>query len=174
MKMFINSLEGDARQLYKTLHVDSIASLKDFHDAFHYHCKIFYSTKLLDENFCNEEFNLVIGHKEIDYDNDIGEQEREFTIENDYLDLIIPSIQSQNFIEQKVIFDEEVQSFESLHVQAELLAVESFSPSFVKNETPHNIVPINSFSDVSIVFNKDKETKEYDHDEIIVPSLYQN
>jgi hypothetical protein len=62
-------------------------------------------------------------------------------------------IQSQNFIEQKVIFDEEVQSFESsLHVQAEFLAVESFSPSFVQKETPHNIVPINSFSDVSSCF----------------------
>jgi hypothetical protein len=95
MKMFMTSLEGDARQWYKSLPTDSIASLKYFHVVFHSHCKIFYPTELLYEHCCNEEFNSVIEHKEIDYD--ISEQEREFTIENEYSNLIIPSYSKSKF-----------------------------------------------------------------------------
>jgi len=116
MKMFMTSLDGDAREWYTYLPTNGIASLKYFHVLFHFHCKIFYPNELLYENCCNEEFNSVTEHKEIDYA--ISEQERAFTIENDYSYLMAPSlIHSENYIEQKIIFDEEVQSFESsLHV----------------------------------------------------------
>jgi hypothetical protein len=52
MKMFMYSLEGDARQWYKTLPASSISSLKDFHDVFYSHCKIIYPTERLFENCC--------------------------------------------------------------------------------------------------------------------------
>jgi hypothetical protein len=82
-------------------------------------------------------------------------------------------IHSENYIEQKIIFDEEVQSFESsLHVQEEFLAIESFSPSFFPKETPYNIVPINAFSYVLVFSNQNEDTKEDDHDEITVLSIF--
>jgi hypothetical protein len=52
MKMFMYSLEGDARQWYRTLHASSISSLKDFHDVFYSHCKIIYPAERLFENCC--------------------------------------------------------------------------------------------------------------------------
>jgi endonuclease III-like uncharacterized protein len=68
MKIFMISLEGDARQWYKSLHVACIISLKDFHALFHSHCKKFYLVELLFEDCCNKEFNSVTKHREIDYD----------------------------------------------------------------------------------------------------------
>jgi hypothetical protein len=44
----------------------------------------------------------------------------------------------------------------------------------VQKETPKNILPINSFSDVSVVSNENKDIKEDDHDKIIVLSLFYN
>ena len=52
MKMFMYSLEGDARKWYRPLHASSISSLKDFHDVFYSHCKIIYPTERLFENCC--------------------------------------------------------------------------------------------------------------------------
>jgi hypothetical protein len=37
MKMFMYSLEGNARQWYRILPASSISSLKDFHDVFYSH-----------------------------------------------------------------------------------------------------------------------------------------
>jgi hypothetical protein len=52
MKMFMYSLEGDARKWYRTLSASSISSLKDFHDVFYSHCKIIYPPERLFENCC--------------------------------------------------------------------------------------------------------------------------
>jgi hypothetical protein len=52
MKMFMYSLEGDARKWYRTLLAYSISSLKEFHDVFYSHCKIIYIVERLFENCC--------------------------------------------------------------------------------------------------------------------------
>jgi hypothetical protein len=56
MKLFIFSLEIDARLWYKYLPHSSIPSLKYFHIRFHQHCKRIYSTEILFEDCCNIEF----------------------------------------------------------------------------------------------------------------------
>jgi hypothetical protein len=52
MKMFVYSLEGDARQWYRSLPISSISSLKDFHVAFHSYCKRIYPAERLFEHCC--------------------------------------------------------------------------------------------------------------------------
>jgi hypothetical protein len=52
MKMFVYSLEGDARQWYQSLPISSISSLKDFHVAFHSYCKRIYPVERLFEHCC--------------------------------------------------------------------------------------------------------------------------
>jgi len=59
MKMFMYSLEGDAREWYRSLPLASISSLKKFHAAFNDHYKRFFPTDLLFENCC-EEFDLYM------------------------------------------------------------------------------------------------------------------
>jgi hypothetical protein len=56
MKLFMFSLERDARLWYKSLPHSSIPSLKDFHTLFHQHCKRIYSAEILFEDCCNIEF----------------------------------------------------------------------------------------------------------------------
>jgi hypothetical protein len=56
MKLFMFSLEKDARLWYKYLPHSSIPSLKYFHILFHQHCKRIYSTEILFEDCCNIEF----------------------------------------------------------------------------------------------------------------------
>jgi hypothetical protein len=41
MNMFMYSLEGDARDWYRSLPLSSISSLQEFHTVFHDHCKSF-------------------------------------------------------------------------------------------------------------------------------------
>ena len=43
MKMFMYSLDGDAREWYFSLPPSSISSLKDFHTVFHEHYKRYFS-----------------------------------------------------------------------------------------------------------------------------------
>ena len=52
MKMFMYSLDGCARQWYRTLPPSSISSLKDFHDAFYLYCKRIYPVECLFEDCC--------------------------------------------------------------------------------------------------------------------------
>jgi hypothetical protein len=49
MKMFMYSLDGDARKWYFSLPPSNISSLKDFHRVFNDHCKRFYP-EYKDEN----------------------------------------------------------------------------------------------------------------------------
>jgi hypothetical protein len=56
MKLFMFSLERDARFWYKSLPHSSIPSLKDFHILFHQHCKRIYSAEILFEDCCNIKF----------------------------------------------------------------------------------------------------------------------
>jgi hypothetical protein len=56
MKLFMFSLERDARLWYKSLPHSSIPSLKYFHILFHQHCKRIYSAEILFEDCCNIEF----------------------------------------------------------------------------------------------------------------------
>jgi hypothetical protein len=65
MKIFMYSLEGYAKQWYRTLPASSISSLKDFHDVFYSHCKIIYPTKRLFENCC-EGYASYIQHSSSD------------------------------------------------------------------------------------------------------------
>ena len=52
MKMFMYSLDGPARQWYRTLPPSSISSFKDFHDAFYLYCKRIYPAECLFEDCC--------------------------------------------------------------------------------------------------------------------------
>jgi hypothetical protein len=59
MKMFVFSLEGDAREWYRSLPPSSIYSLKEFHTVFHHQCERFFAQKILLEG-CYEEFHAHI------------------------------------------------------------------------------------------------------------------
>jgi hypothetical protein len=59
MKMFMYSLEGDARQWYRSLPSSSISSLREFHAVFIKHCKRYYSFDTFLENCC-EQFESYI------------------------------------------------------------------------------------------------------------------
>jgi hypothetical protein len=61
MKLFMYSLEGDAREWYRSLPPSSISSLKEFHATFSNHCKRLFSADLLFENCC-EEFEVYVQH----------------------------------------------------------------------------------------------------------------
>jgi hypothetical protein len=52
MKMFIYSLNGDARKWYWSLAIASISSLKEFHAAFNKYCKRYYSSDTILEECC--------------------------------------------------------------------------------------------------------------------------
>jgi hypothetical protein len=58
LKMFMYSLEGEARQWYRSPHVSSISSLNDFHAAFHSCCKRIYPVECL-LNDCCDQFKSV-------------------------------------------------------------------------------------------------------------------
>jgi hypothetical protein len=53
MKLFMFSLERDARLRYKSLPHSSIPSLKYLHIVFYQHCKKIYSAKLIFQDCCN-------------------------------------------------------------------------------------------------------------------------
>jgi hypothetical protein len=59
MKMFVFSLEGDAREWYRYLPPSSISSLKKFHTVFHHRCERFFAREILLEGCC-EEFHAHI------------------------------------------------------------------------------------------------------------------
>jgi hypothetical protein len=52
MKMFMYSLDGDARKWYFSLPPSNISSLKDFHRVFNEHCKRFYPSESICHNCC--------------------------------------------------------------------------------------------------------------------------
>ena len=54
MKMFFFSLEGDAREWYRSLPPYSILSLKEFHRVFHHRCERLYAQEILLENCCSD------------------------------------------------------------------------------------------------------------------------
>ena len=54
LKMFMYSLEGDARQWYRSLPISSISSIKDFHAVFYDYCKRIYSVDILLEDYCEK------------------------------------------------------------------------------------------------------------------------
>ena len=58
MKMFMFSLELDARWWFKNLPSSSITSLKYFQKFFHLHYKIIYWAKLLLKDSCDKQFEL--------------------------------------------------------------------------------------------------------------------
>ena len=69
MKMFVASLEENARYLYKNLPVASICSLNHFHIVFHDKYKEDYPSLLLVQNYCDN-FQSFIQYLEGYYDDD--------------------------------------------------------------------------------------------------------
>jgi hypothetical protein len=54
MKMFMLSLDRDAREWYRSLPPTSISSMREFHAAFNTQCQKFYSFELIHHNCCEE------------------------------------------------------------------------------------------------------------------------
>jgi hypothetical protein len=54
MKMFMFSLKDDARDWYFSLPAASISTLREFHVAFNFHCKRYYSSEFLFHDCCEE------------------------------------------------------------------------------------------------------------------------
>jgi hypothetical protein len=78
MNMFMYSLEGDAREWYRSLPPAIISSLEQFHAAFSKHCKSFFPTDLLFEDCC-EEFGSHIRKPLISSSS--SENKRDFSVE---------------------------------------------------------------------------------------------
>jgi hypothetical protein len=76
MKMFVYSLDGDARQWYITLPISSISSLKDFHAAFHSYCKRIYPVEHLLNNCC-EQFKSLRKKIQEDFSDEINKDSLE-------------------------------------------------------------------------------------------------
>jgi hypothetical protein len=54
MKMFVFSLEGDAREWYRSLPPSSISSLNEFHRVFHHRCERYFAQEILLEGCCEK------------------------------------------------------------------------------------------------------------------------
>jgi hypothetical protein len=97
MKMFMYSLEGDAREWYRSLPPASISSLEQFHVAFSKHCKRFFPADLLFENCC-EEFGSHIRQSLISSSS--SENKRDFSIEEVEEDSVTYESSSDPFIQK--------------------------------------------------------------------------
>ena len=112
MKMFMYSLDGDAREWYFSLPPSSISSLKGFHTVFHDHCKRYFSHELLLEDCCDKyrsTYCLSNQVQEMVFNTYEEQREEEFEIEKDDHDQqflnhtdvsFSPCIQNQTFIKQ--------------------------------------------------------------------------
>jgi hypothetical protein len=106
MKLFMFSLERDARLWYKSLPHSSIPSLKDFHTLFHQHCKRIYSAEILFEDCCNIEFI-----RQKDHTNPLEEEEETTEISQvDEGDQMTKSwlIKKQDMIDLVIIFKKKI------------------------------------------------------------------
>ena len=72
MKMFMYSLEGDARQWYMSLPISNISSLKDFNAAFFLYCKRIYPAECLFDRCC-EGYALYIHSSVADSSSSVDE-----------------------------------------------------------------------------------------------------
>jgi hypothetical protein len=97
MNMFMYSLEGDAREWYRSLPPTSISSLEQFRAAFNKHCKRFFPTDLLFENCC-EEFESHIRQSLISYSS--SENKGDLSIEEVEEDSVTYESYSDPFIQK--------------------------------------------------------------------------
>ena len=65
MKMFMVSLEGNARSWYEGLPAEILYSLEDFHSVFHEHFKDQYPSLLLVPNCCTHDKGFLESLKDI-------------------------------------------------------------------------------------------------------------
>ena len=65
MKMFMVSLEGNARSWYEGLQAGSLYSLRDFHTVFHEHFKAKYHSLLLIPACCTHDKGFIENLKDI-------------------------------------------------------------------------------------------------------------
>ena len=54
LKMFMHSLEGDARHVYRFICISIISSIKHFHVVFYIYCKRIYFADILLEDCCEQ------------------------------------------------------------------------------------------------------------------------
>ena len=68
MKMFMYSLEQDAREWYFSLPATRISSLKEFHTCFQKHCKYMFSAKFFFKDCCEQAdfYNTISNSKNHD------------------------------------------------------------------------------------------------------------
>jgi hypothetical protein len=97
MKMFMYSLEGDAREWYRSFPSASISSLEQFHAAFSEHCKRFFPADLLFEDCC-EEFGSHIRQSLISSSS--SENKRDFSVEEVEEDSVTYESSSDSFIQK--------------------------------------------------------------------------
>ena len=80
MKMFVFSLEGDAREWYRSLLPTSISSLKEFYRVFHHRCERYYPRDILLEGCCEDEILFTPTVQEEDLQDRVDEN-----IDEDYV-----------------------------------------------------------------------------------------
>jgi hypothetical protein len=137
MKMFMYSLEGDARDWYRYLPPSRISSLKEFHATFHDHCKRYFSVESLLENCC-EEFEVYIQHTIICSSNSKdSKNERGFPDEEMEEDSISHESFSNSFVQEE---DLQVDFYDESHLtysqilskECQTTHEEVFSPEMIE------------------------------------------
>ena len=68
MKLFMETLEGKAREWYEAIKPASLFSLKDFHKVFYEHYKEYFPSVSLAENCCDQAEDIIHYLKNIDED----------------------------------------------------------------------------------------------------------
>jgi hypothetical protein len=95
MKMSMYSLEGDAREWYRSLPPTRISSLKEFHAAFNTHCQRFYSSELICHG-CFEKYKDYVQDIVVSYEG--CENEEDALDEESTLSLPCSSASNENCV----------------------------------------------------------------------------
>jgi len=197
MKMFIYSLNGDARIWYQSLSISNISSMQKFHATFHKYCKRYYSYDIILEGCC-EKFKYDIhqikyfsSYAELSEDLDERESKDEsaYFIKNMDKTLSLSYSREEGFqdiiddsTDVCIAVDESYPIFDASYVydlKEELIVEEDFSPFF--QEVPHDVFsPVNEEKNPEIAhFSLQKKNvfdspifDEYSDEEEQTPTSY--
>ena len=107
MKIFVFSLDGDARKWFWSLPAGTISYLREFHEIFHHYCKGLYSSELLLDNYC-EEFECYVQNDKVDSSSSVMEKfyeefEKGMDLDQIHKDPFLPSTRDEESNEHDVL-----------------------------------------------------------------------